>query len=65
VLTDWLNERMKSKKLTILNGAAKDYDEYLKDSWFCVGVTEALEAPKRVAQLVENERNRRTERGQK
>jgi len=56
---------MKSKKLTILNGAAKDYDEYLKDSWFCVGVTEALEAPKRVAQLVENERNRRTERGQK
>ena len=53
---------MRPKKVALLNGAAKNHDDYLKDSFFCIGVTEALEAPKRVADLVENEQQRRAER---
>lgn len=59
VLTDWLNERMRPRKLEILNGNIKSHEDYLKSTWFCVGATEAIDAPQKVAQLLVNEQERR------
>lgn len=59
VLVDWLNLRMKSEKLIVLNGNVDDFEAYLKKAHWLRGVTDALDGPKQIAGLLANEQERR------
>ena len=62
VLVDWLNERMKPVKLAVLNGAPKNFEDYLTKANWLKGITDAIEAPKTIVGLLDSEQVRRREK---
>ena len=63
-LTEYAHiELMKGIKHRILNGSHKtyDWDTYLRDTGFCMGIHALLDAHKEVAQKVTSEMGRRRE----
>ncbi len=61
VFVDWLNYRMNPVKRGLLNGGVASHDDYLRQSSWLLGVTDAIDSAEHVAKLVANERERRDE----